>query len=159
MSFPRLVRLSSLALALAVGVQFGVVNADEPKFPDPKVMNFKLPKDFKFKEPGPEGYDQIQLFGDPSKPGFYAVLLKWYPHRMTRPHFHDYDRYVYVVSGTWWVGSGPEYNPDKTYPIPAGSWVHHFARQLHYDGAKDKPCVLYIVGQGPAPLRQPEELK
>src|SRR3984957_770702 len=80
MNFPRLVRLSSLALALAVGLQFGVVNADEAKFPDPKVMNFKLPKDFKFKEPGPEGYDQIRLFGDASKPGFYAVLLKWYQH-------------------------------------------------------------------------------
>jgi hypothetical protein len=27
--------------------------------------------------------------------------------------------------------------------------VTHFARQFHYDGAKDEPVVLEIVGEGP----------
>ena len=33
--------------------------------------------------------------------------------------------------------------------MPAGSFVTHFANQLHYDGAKDQECVLQIVGEGP----------
>jgi hypothetical protein len=27
--------------------------------------------------------------------------------------------------------------------------VTHFARQFHYDGAKDEPVILEIVGEGP----------
>ena len=34
--------------------------------------------------------------------------------------------------------------------MPAGSFVTHFAKQVHYDGAKDQECVLQIVGEGPA---------
>ena len=36
-----------------------------------------------------------------------------------------------------------------TPTIPAGSVVTHFARQWHYDGAKDGAAVLEIVGDGP----------
>jgi hypothetical protein len=35
-------------------------------------------------------------------------------------------------------------------PLPAGSFVTHFAKQVHYDGAKDEETVLEIVGEGPA---------
>jgi len=52
-----------------------------------------------------------------------------------------------VISGTWWVGS--KFDPDSTVPMPAGSFVTHFAKQVHYDGAKDQECVLLIVGEGP----------
>ncbi len=31
----------------------------------------------------------------------------------------------------------------------AGASVVHFANQFHYDGAKDEPAVLEIVGEGP----------
>ena len=34
--------------------------------------------------------------------------------------------------------------------MPAGSYVTHFAKQVHYDGAKDEDTVLEMVGQGPA---------
>jgi hypothetical protein len=69
---------------------------------------------------------------------------------MSRPHFHANDRYITVLSGTWWVGTGAKYDPDSTVAIPAGSYVTHFAKQIHWDGAKDVECVLEIVGQGPA---------
>jgi quercetin dioxygenase-like cupin family protein len=90
------------------------------------------------------------LAGDPSKPGIYVELTKWHPHHMSRPHFHPNDRYIYVISGTWWVGTGTKYDPDSTVPVPAGSYVTHYAKQVHYDGAKDEEVVLEIVGEGPA---------
>ena len=40
--------------------------------------------------------------------------------------------------------------PETSTPIPAGSVVTHFAKQWHYDGAKDEAAVLEIVGDGPA---------
>ena len=35
-------------------------------------------------------------------------------------------------------------------PVPAGSYVTHFGKEIHYEGAKDTECVLQIVGMGPA---------
>ena len=84
------------------------------------------------------------------KPGLYIVLTKWSPGNMSRPHFHPNDRFITVISGTWWVGTGSTYDPASTTPIPAGSFVTHFAKQIHYDGAKDGEVLLQIVGMGPA---------
>jgi hypothetical protein len=98
----------------------------------------------------PGGAKQAVLVGDPSKPGLYIVLTKWTPHHMSHPHFHPNDRFITVISGTWWVGTGTKYDPDSTTPIPAGSFVTHYGKQVHYDGAKDEEVTLEIVGMGPA---------
>jgi len=117
---------------------------------DPKALAFQLPNQIKWVENTNAGSAQAILFGDPSKPGLYGVLTKWHPGHMSRPHFHPNDRFIYVISGTWWVGTGPKYDPASTKPIPAGSFVTHFGKQIHYDGAKDADVVLEIVGEGPA---------
>jgi hypothetical protein len=62
---------------------------------------------------------------------------------------HPNARYITVISGTWWLGSGPKFDPDSTYPAKAGTFVVHHPNQLHYDGAKDEDCVIQIVGMGP----------
>ena len=69
----------------------------------------------------------------------------------SRPHFHPNDRYIVVLQGTWWVGSGPKFDPEHgTVPMPAGSFVTHYGKQVHWDGAKDEDAVLLIMGEGPA---------
>jgi quercetin dioxygenase-like cupin family protein len=117
--------------------------------PDPKVLSYKLPDQIAWQGDPVRGPLTYALWGDPTKPGPYAILVKWPPHQMSRPHTHPYDRHVYVISGTWWVGTGQTFAPDTTKPIPAGSVVTHFARQWHYDGAKDEAAVLEITGEGP----------
>ncbi len=117
--------------------------------PDPKVLSYKTPAQIKWAQ-NADGPQEAILAGDPSKPGLYVILVKWLPHHMSRPHFHPNTRYVTVLSGTWWVGTGSKYDPDSTFPMKAGSFVTHYAKQIHYDGAKDEECVLEIVGMGPA---------
>ena len=90
------------------------------------------------------------LFGDPSKPGMYVMRLKWLPGGMSRPHFHPHDRFFTVISGTWWVGTGEKFDPESTLPVPAGSYVIHYANKIHYDGAKGEECVIQVSGIGPA---------
>jgi hypothetical protein len=34
--------------------------------------------------------------------------------------------------------------------MPPGSFVTHYAKGIHWDGAKDGDCVIEIVGMGPA---------
>jgi len=115
---------------------------------DPKAIKIQLPADIKWNKG--QGSETATLVGDPSKPGLYVVLQKWLPHNNSHPHFHPNDRYITVLKGTWWVNTGPKYDPDGFKPVPAGSFVVHTAKEIHYDGARDEECILQIVGMGPA---------
>jgi hypothetical protein len=113
-------------------------------------VDYKLPPDIKLSKNAAGTNEQTLLFGDPSKPGPYVVRLKWLAGNMSRPHFHPNDRFIAVLSGTWWVGSGDKYDPDNTVPMPAGTFVVHYGKQIHYDGAKNEDTVIQIWGMGPA---------
>ena len=117
---------------------------------DPKVVGYRLPDQIAWVDNTRSGNRTALLQGDPSKPGSYAMLLQWLPGNMSRPHFHPNDRFFMVLSGTWWVGSGPEFNPDATVAMPAGSHVIHHAKGVHFDGAKGEPATILVWGEGPA---------
>ena len=139
-------RSLQVALVIAVFVAVGAAKAGDL---NPAALAYKLPNQIKWTD-NPNGAKQAILAGDPDKPGLYVVLVKWTAHKMSRPHFHPNDRFITVISGTWWVGTGSKYDPDSTVAMPAGSFVTHFGKQVHYDGAKDGDAVLEIVGIGPA---------
>ncbi len=124
---------------------------------NPKAINIQLPKDIKWVANPAAGSEVATVLGDPNKPGLYIVLQKWLPHHNSRPHYHNFDRYIYVIQGTWWVQTGPKYDMEHAKPVPAGSYVTHYAKEIHYDGAKDEPCILEIVGMGPAQSIPAEE--
>ena len=44
-----------------------------------------------------------------------------------------------------------------TPAMPAGTFVTHFGKQVHYDGAKDEEAVLLITGEGSATSTPAEE--
>ena len=118
---------------------------------NPAAVAFTLPDKIDWKtNPTNPGVRTAVMAGDPSKPGLYVVLTKWLPGNMSRPHWHPNDRFITVLSGTWWVGTGDKFDPDSTVPMPTGTVVTHFGKQVHYDGAKDVETVLLIVGEGPA---------
>jgi hypothetical protein len=124
---------------------------------NPAAVLYKLPSQIHWTE-GLGGASMAVMQGDPAKPGLYVVLVKWSPHHMSHPHFHPNDRFITVISGTWWVGSGNKFDPESTVPMPAGSFVTHFGKQVHFDGAKDEEAVIEIVGEGPA-TATPAEVK
>ena len=138
-------RALQVTLGFTMFAWLGAVEASELS---PAAISIQLPKDIKWKEGN--GSAQAILMGDPEKPGFYIYLTKWYPHHNSRPHFHPNDRFITVLSGTWWVGTGADYDPEHMVPLPTGTYVTHFGKQIHYDGAKDEACVLEMVGMGPA---------
>ncbi len=119
---------------------------------DPKAVVYTLPENIKWVVNERAGNAQAVIAGDPTKPGLYVVLTKWLAgNHFSRPHFHPNDRFITVIKGTWWVGSGPNFDPaNSTVPVPAGSVVTHYGKQVHYDGTKDEDAVLMIVGDGPA---------
>jgi len=126
---------------------------------NPAAVIYKLPEQIPWSAPDERGVQNAVVVGDPGKPGFYVVFTKWLKgNHFSRPHFHPNDRYITVLQGTWWVGSGSKFDPDKgTTPMPAGSFVTHFGKQVHWDGAKDEDAVLMIMGEGPATSTAAEE--
>jgi len=97
------------------------------------------------------GVSQAVISGDPSKPGeVYVVRNRFSPNTFSPPHYHPETRYITVLKGTWWVGTGPKFDKDATTPVPAGSFVVDHPNQIHWDGAKDEEAVVQIMGVGPS---------
>ena len=144
-----------LATLLALTAATGIAAAAEL---NPAAVAYKLPDQIPWGPVNAAGGQNAVVVGDPSKPGFYMVYNRWTKgNHFSRPHFHPNDRYIVVLQGTWWVGTGPKFDPANTTPMPAGSFVTHFAKQVHWDGAKDEDTILLIMGEGPATSTAAEE--
>ena len=100
--------------------------------------------------PGLPGVKFIVLAGNPSQAGLYVIRAKFAPHTMSRPHWHPEARYVTVLKGTWWAGTGENFDPNSTTPIPAGGFAIHTPGKVHYDGAKEEEVIVQISGMGPS---------
>jgi hypothetical protein len=152
-------RISIWVIALFCAMTFGTPagKADAPisnssgPTPDPSHIPITLPANIRWAHVA-DGEDQAILFGDPNNSGLYGLLIRWTPGHFSQPHFHDKDRYAYVISGTWWVSSSAHFDPAKTYPLPAGTFAEDIANTVHWDGARsgdDGPAILELVGMGP----------
>jgi hypothetical protein len=105
--------------------------------------------------PDSPGVKSATILGDPEKPGPYIVRYQFPPHVMDRPHSHSRDRYVTVLQGLWYTGTGPRFDAAKAIPLPPGSVMKHPSGGLHWDGSNsDETVIVQITGQGPVTTRQ-----
>ena len=80
----------------------------------------RLPDDIKWVgQPGfpDRSLENAVLAGDLKGKGIYHTLVKWYPGYMSAPHYYATDRLCVVVSGTWWVNSGADFDPDNWFNV------------------------------------------
>jgi len=142
----------SLLASLAVG--FSATEARAGKI-DPAGTAVILPSQIKWSSWSglpPKSGEMGMLYGDLDKPGPYLVLMRWHPGYYSAPHSYATDRLSLVMSGTWWVNSGPDFDPDNAVPVPAGGFVRRTARTPHYDGVRPdakEPAVIGIFGIAP----------
>jgi hypothetical protein len=104
----------------------------------------------------PHSAEMATLYGGLDKPGPYVVLMRWYPGYMSAPHTYRTDRLCFVLSGTWWVNSGDNFDANATVPVPAGGFVRRVAHTSHYDGVKKgaaSPVMIGIFGLAPVDLK------
>jgi hypothetical protein len=143
--------IASLPLVLKTNAaQAGTIDPSETTVTLPDAMEF-VPW-----SGGPAGSGEMTaLYGSLDKPGPYLVLMKWHPGYMSAPHTYLTDRLSVVVSGTWWVNSGADFDPKNTVPVPAGGFVLRHAHTPHYDGVlrtTEEPAVIALFGIGPVGL-------
>jgi hypothetical protein len=144
-----------LALTASAGVGYaaGVASVPDASTLNAKALQFVAPEKLDWKPiPGIAGAETVVLLGDPKKPGFYITVNRFSPGSFSRSHYHPKDRYIMVLSGTWWVGTGANFEPEiNTVPMKAGTFVTHTGREVHYDGARKggEGAVVMIFGEGP----------
>jgi hypothetical protein len=148
----RLLTLTALAAIACLGHAAGATRFPDLSTLDTKAFHYTLPENIKWgPAAGLPGAESATLVGDPARPGFYVVVNRFHPGSFSRPHYHDNDRYIVVLSGTWWAATGAKFDPDLTVPVKPGAFVVHTGKQVHYDGARDggEDAVVMIFGQGP----------
>jgi quercetin dioxygenase-like cupin family protein len=95
------------------------------------------------------GMEQLNLVGDPSKPGPYTLRLKFPKGYKIAPHTHPDSREVTIVSGTYATGYGEKADPAKLKILPAGSFYTEPANLPHYIEIVED-TVLQVSGTGPS---------
>ena len=88
--------------------------------------------------------------GDPSGPGIYVIRVKFPPYVMDTPHFHPNNRYVTVLQGTWYAGTGETFDLSKATKLKPGSFMFHPGGGVHWDGsAGNEEVIVEVIGEGP----------
>ncbi len=148
-------RRELLLTSLLAALPLGLADAASASPINPAQTVVRKPDELKWtSDPkNPErSVDMCPLAGSTKEEGLYYTLVRWWPGYMSSPHTYATDRFCMVVSGTWWVNSGADFDPDACVPMPAGSYIHRVARTPHYDGViKDhkEPVIIAICGMGP----------
>ncbi|MFN2449359.1 MAG: cupin domain-containing protein [Candidatus Baltobacteraceae bacterium] len=94
------------------------------------------------------GFSMAVLYGNPSKPGFYAVRLKTGTNWVFPAHYHPGRENVTVISGVFYAGVGKKYDAKKLTAFPAGSFISLAPGLAHYAMTK-APAVIELTGTEP----------
>ncbi len=138
--------LATLTFALSSSAEAGKLNPAETQITFPGQIEWAP-----WSGSPPHSGEVATLYGALDKSGLYVVLMKWYPGYMSAPHSYATDRLSLVLSGTWWVNSGADFDPTSTVPVPVGSFVRRVAHTPHYDGVIEaRPsAVIALIGIAP----------
>jgi pimeloyl-ACP methyl ester carboxylesterase/uncharacterized RmlC-like cupin family protein len=102
---------------------------------------------------GLAGVSTKVLFGDPSKAGFYTIVLSVPAHTTIPAHLHRDDRMATVVSGTWHFGYGNRFDEGALKSLPPGSVYSEPGGMNHFARTDADPVLVQISGFGPTDTR------
>jgi quercetin dioxygenase-like cupin family protein len=118
---------------------------------DPAAVSYMTPDQFKWRDPTDQAAtNQTILLGDPNKPELYILINKFKPGRFGKPHYHPNDRFIAVIDGAAWRGTGPVLDPAHATRVPKGTFMIDHATKVHWDGTKEESGAYLIAGIGPA---------
>ena len=95
------------------------------------------------------GLEVARMQGNGTKEGPFVHRVKFPKGRVVQAHSHPDDRTYTVLSGTWYIGWGEKYDPDKLIALQAGSFYTEPAGVPHFVATPDGDTVVQITGTGP----------
>jgi len=141
---------STMWIAVAAIAIAGAARADDPSAMKNKAV-FTNAKDLKWMPAMPDlpkGMAMAVLYGDPSKPGMYAVRLEMPDGYKIPPHWHSQDEQLTVLEGTFVLHMG---DTMKSEPHELDVGGYHFlpAKMHHGAEAKGGTTIVQVQGMGP----------
>ncbi|MEO0616573.1 MAG: cupin domain-containing protein [Pseudomonadota bacterium] len=96
------------------------------------------------------GLGYAVLAGDPSMDGVYVIRMRIPANRLFPPHFHDEDRHITVLSGSWYFGTGESGKCSQALEMKRGAYVIHPKGAVHYEGTcTNRGAEIQVTGRGP----------
>ncbi len=96
----------------------------------------------------PPGAKMAVLEGDPNKEGPFVFRVKAPNGYRIPPHTHPKTERITVISGTFNIGMGTEFDAEKAKPMPAGTYGYWGAGMKHFVWIKGETIVQFH-GIGP----------
>ena len=96
----------------------------------------------------PKGAQIAVVTGDPSKEGPFVFRLKLPDGYRVAPHHHPKPERITVLAGTFYIGMGDKFDPEKGRAMPAGSFGTWPAGMKHFVWTKGE-TVIQLHGTGP----------
>lgn len=118
---------------------------------DPVASGVMLtPEEIKWKpNPRVNGLEVARIQGSAKEAGAFVHRVKFPKGRVVQAHSHPDDRTYTVLAGTWYIGWGETYDPDKLTALPAGSFYTEPAGVPHFISTPDGDAIVQITGTGP----------
>lgn len=140
---------------LAAAVLLSTLTLGQPALAaelNPAAVKVTTPEQYKWRDPtGVAATNQTILHGDPTKTGgIYININKFKPGRFGVAHYHPNDRFITVIEGAAWRGTGSVVDPARATRVPKGTFMVDHANKVHWDGTKEESGAYLIAGIGPA---------
>jgi quercetin dioxygenase-like cupin family protein len=89
------------------------------------------------------------VVGHPAEAGLYVIRVKLPAGIKLMPHRHPEDRIYTVMSGTFYIGVGPQFDAEMLVAYPPGSVVLLPGNTWHFHWARSGEYVTQVVATGP----------
>lgn len=96
----------------------------------------------------PSGAQVAVLEGDPFKPGFFVLRLKFPDGYKIPAHSHPTDENITVIEGLFKAGMGDKLTDSGLHDFPVGSYIKMTKGMHHFAAAKGE-VIVQIDGEGP----------
>lgn len=143
-----------LACLAFLAVTAGTVSAQDAAAPAAAAApthTIVLPAGIQWGAPPPvfeKGMSFAVISGDPSKEGLYVIRAKLPAGYKVNPHWHPTDEHVTVLSGTFAIGMGENFDAKTMTKLGTGGYVLLPAQMRHYAMATTA-AVIQVHGMGP----------
>jgi quercetin dioxygenase-like cupin family protein len=126
---------------------FAFQRSDQSQSTPALTQRIVLPADIKWQDEG-GGFFHADILGNPNNPGLYILLNKAKDGATLQPHWHSRDENLVVLSGTFLMGIGDNFDEHALQAVPAGGYIFTPANVRHFCKTKGE-TVWEVFGEGP----------
>ena len=134
--------LSAVSLAALAFVPVAVSAAEEAKIALPDALTWMPAQGL------PPGAQVAVLYGDPSKPGPFAIRFKFPAGYEIPTHSHPTDEFLTVIAGKARMAFGEKADTSSAQPFPAGAFMSLPAGSWHHLWI-DADTTIELLSTGP----------